>query len=102
VIALGAKANPGPVVAVAGIGSSAYSAGGGASLLVWKNGTEGCVERVQRVLGQFDHCGRVTVFVQSDQRAIEQRPIGTHVDGALGGAQHHRVEPLSEPRIPRA
>jgi hypothetical protein len=35
-----AKANPGPVVAVAGIGSSAYSAGGGASLLVWKNGTE--------------------------------------------------------------
>jgi hypothetical protein len=35
-----AKANPGPVVAVAGIGSSAYSTGGGASLLVWKNGTE--------------------------------------------------------------
>ena len=35
-----AKANPGPVVAVAGIGSSAYSAGGGASLLVWKNGAE--------------------------------------------------------------
>ena len=35
-----AKANPGPVVAVPGIGSSAYSAGGGTSLLVWKNGTE--------------------------------------------------------------
>lgn len=35
-----AKANPGPVVSVAGIGSSAFSAGGGASLLVWKNGTE--------------------------------------------------------------
>ncbi len=35
-----AKANPGPVVAVSGIGSSAYSVGGGASLLVWKNGTE--------------------------------------------------------------
>ena len=34
-----AKANPGPVVAVSGIGSSAYSVGG-ASLLVWKNGTE--------------------------------------------------------------
>jgi hypothetical protein len=35
-----AKMNPGPVVAVAGIGSSAYSTGGGASLLVWKNGIE--------------------------------------------------------------
>jgi hypothetical protein len=35
-----AKANPGPVVAVPGIGSSAYSVAGGASLLVWKNGTE--------------------------------------------------------------
>lgn len=35
-----AKANPKPVVAVSGIGSSAYSVGGGASLLVWRNGTE--------------------------------------------------------------
>ncbi|HST15379.1 MAG TPA: hypothetical protein VLJ44_11080, partial [Gaiellaceae bacterium] len=35
-----ANANPKPVVAVSGIGSSAYSVGGGASLLVWKNGTE--------------------------------------------------------------
>lgn len=35
-----AKANPKPVVAVSGIGDSAYSVGGGASLLVWRNGTE--------------------------------------------------------------
>ena len=35
-----AKANPGPVTAVSGIGGAAYSVGGGASLLVWKNGTE--------------------------------------------------------------
>jgi hypothetical protein len=35
-----AKANPKPVVSVSGIGDSAYSVGGGASLLVWRNGTE--------------------------------------------------------------
>jgi hypothetical protein len=35
-----AKKNPGPVVHVAGIGSDAYSAGGGSTLLLWKNGTE--------------------------------------------------------------
>ena len=35
-----AKANPGPVVSIAGIGESAYSVSGGSGLLVWKNGTE--------------------------------------------------------------
>jgi hypothetical protein len=35
-----AKANPGPVVAVPGLGAAAYSAAGGSTLLVWKNGTE--------------------------------------------------------------
>ena len=35
-----AKANPGPVVHVNGIGSDAYSVKGGSGLLVWKNGTE--------------------------------------------------------------
>jgi hypothetical protein len=36
-----AKANPGPIVAVPGIGDAAYSVGGGGTtLLVWKNGTE--------------------------------------------------------------
>jgi hypothetical protein len=35
-----AKKNPGPVVHVVGIGSDAYSAGGGSTLLLWKNGTE--------------------------------------------------------------
>jgi hypothetical protein len=35
-----AKANPKPVAAIGGIGSAAYSVGGGASLLVWKKGTE--------------------------------------------------------------
>jgi len=34
-----AKANPGPVVAVPGLGA-AYSAAGGSTLLVWKQGTE--------------------------------------------------------------
>jgi len=34
-----AKANPGPVKHLAGIGSDAYSVGGGSTLLVWKNGT---------------------------------------------------------------
>lgn len=35
-----AKANPKPVGSIAGIGDSAYSVGGGASLLVWRHGTE--------------------------------------------------------------
>jgi len=35
-----AKQNPGPVVHLTGIGSDAYSAGGGTTLLVWKHGTE--------------------------------------------------------------
>ena len=35
-----AKANPGPVVAVPGLGAAAYSAAGGSTLLVWKRGTE--------------------------------------------------------------
>jgi hypothetical protein len=35
-----AKKNPGPVVHLSGIGSDAYSAQGGAALLMWKNGTE--------------------------------------------------------------
>jgi hypothetical protein len=34
-----AKANPGPVVRVSGLGSDAFSVAGGVSLLVWKNGT---------------------------------------------------------------
>ena len=34
-----AKANPGPVKHLAGIGSDAYSVAGGSTLLVWKNGT---------------------------------------------------------------
>lgn len=34
-----AKANPGSVQHVAGIGSDAYSAGGGSTLLVWRHGT---------------------------------------------------------------
>jgi len=34
-----AKANPGPVKHLAGIGSDAYSVGGGSTLLLWKNGT---------------------------------------------------------------
>jgi hypothetical protein len=35
-----AKANPGPVFPVPGVGDSAYSAGAGAAFLVWKKGTE--------------------------------------------------------------
>jgi hypothetical protein len=35
-----AKANPKPVVSVPGIGDVAYSVANGASLLVWRNGTE--------------------------------------------------------------
>jgi hypothetical protein len=35
-----AKANPGPVVPVSGLGAAAYAAGGGSVLLVWRNGTE--------------------------------------------------------------
>jgi hypothetical protein len=35
-----AKANPGPVKAVGGIGALAYSAGGGVTLLVWRKGSE--------------------------------------------------------------
>ena len=35
-----AKANPGPVKPVAGVGALAYSAGGGVTLLVWRKGTE--------------------------------------------------------------
>jgi len=35
-----AKANPGPVVHLNGIGSDAYSVKGGSAVLVWKNGTE--------------------------------------------------------------
>jgi hypothetical protein len=35
-----AKANPGPVVHVNGIGSDAYSVKGGTGLLLWKSGTE--------------------------------------------------------------
>lgn len=35
-----AKANPGPVFPVPGVGDAAYSAAGGAALLVWKRGTE--------------------------------------------------------------
>lgn len=35
-----AKKNPGPVVHVAGVASDVYSAGGGSTLLLWKNGTE--------------------------------------------------------------
>jgi hypothetical protein len=35
-----AKKNPGPVVHLSGIGSDAYSAQGGAVLLMWDNGTE--------------------------------------------------------------
>jgi hypothetical protein len=35
-----AKKNPGPVVHISGIGSDAYSAQGGAALLMWKAGTE--------------------------------------------------------------
>jgi hypothetical protein len=34
-----AKANPGPVAHVSGIGSDAYTVKGGFGLLVWKNGT---------------------------------------------------------------
>ena len=34
-----AKANPGPVKAVAGLGGTAFSAAAGSTLLVWKNGT---------------------------------------------------------------
>jgi hypothetical protein len=35
-----ARKNPGPVVHVAGIGTDAYSAGGGTALLLWKHGIE--------------------------------------------------------------
>lgn len=35
-----AKANPGPVKPVGGIGALAYSAGGGTTLLVWRKGSE--------------------------------------------------------------
>jgi hypothetical protein len=35
-----AKANPKPVIKIPGIGDEAFSAGGGAALLVWKGGTE--------------------------------------------------------------
>ena len=35
-----AKKNPPPVFPIPGIGDAAYSAGGGAALLVWKKGTE--------------------------------------------------------------
>ena len=35
-----AKANPGPVVHLNGIGDDAYSVKGGSAVLVWKNGTE--------------------------------------------------------------
>ena len=35
-----AKANPGPVKPVSGVGALAYSAGGGTTLLVWRNGSE--------------------------------------------------------------
>ena len=35
-----AKANPGPVKPVGGIGAVAYSAGGGVTLLVWRRGSE--------------------------------------------------------------
>jgi hypothetical protein len=35
-----AKANPGPVVHLNGIGSDAYSVKGGSAVLLWKNGTE--------------------------------------------------------------
>jgi hypothetical protein len=35
-----AKKNPPPVFPIPGIGDEAYSAGAGAALLVWKNGTE--------------------------------------------------------------
>jgi hypothetical protein len=35
-----AKANPGPVVRVSGVGATAYSAAGGSILLVWRDGTE--------------------------------------------------------------
>jgi len=39
-----AKANPGPVVHLNGIGSDAYSVKGGSGLLVWKDGTEVTVD----------------------------------------------------------
>jgi hypothetical protein len=35
-----AKKNPPPVFPIPGIGDSAFSAGGGSALLVWKKGTE--------------------------------------------------------------
>jgi hypothetical protein len=35
-----AKKNPPPVFAIPGIGEEAFSAGGGAALLVWQKGTE--------------------------------------------------------------
>ncbi len=35
-----AKKNPPPVFPIPGIGDAAFSAGGGAALLVWKKGTE--------------------------------------------------------------
>ena len=35
-----AKANPGPVAHLNGIGDDAYSVKGGSAVLVWKNGTE--------------------------------------------------------------
>src|SRR5215831_591718 len=35
-----AKANPGPVFPIPGVGDSAFSAGAGTALLVWKNGVE--------------------------------------------------------------
>jgi hypothetical protein len=39
-----AKANPGPVVHLNGIGSDAYSVKGGSGLLLWENGTEVTVD----------------------------------------------------------
>jgi len=35
-----AKANPGPVLQLPGIGDDAFSAGAGSTLLVWKSGVE--------------------------------------------------------------
>jgi len=39
-----AKANPGPVVHLNGIGTDAYSVKGGSGILLWKNGTEVTVD----------------------------------------------------------
>ncbi len=56
-----AKADPKPIVRIYGVGDEAYSTGGGASLVFWKNGAE-----VTLVVSAF---GLKTSIISAEQSA---------------------------------